>query len=141
MRSFEYLRFEDPQHSGQFTSSVQRSKFADEVDEENPLKGALMSLSRTQSILVSGPTRNIPHIEGSELMKVRLPPTFVRRIDIYSKLTKTTRSALLTRFFDRGLLLYIRSQIALMRAMREAMQSKEDRSSTGTVEHDAVKPI
>ena len=83
-----------------------------------------MLFSRAQSVLVSGPTRNRRHIEGSELMKVRLPPSFVNRIDLYAKLTKASRSAILTRFFERGLLLYMRSQRALMIAVAKAMQSK-----------------
>ncbi len=122
---FEYVRFEDNQYLGRFVTAVRKNKLADEVDKENPLKGVLMSLSRTQSVLVSGPTRNSPHIEGSELMKVRLPPRFVHRIDLYANLTKATRSAILTRFFERGLLLYMRSQRALMRAVVEAMHGKE----------------
>jgi len=34
-------------------------------------------------------------------MKVKLPPTFLRRIDLYGKLMKSSRSAILTRFFER----------------------------------------
>ena len=88
------------------------------------MKSTLVSLSRTNSLLVAGPRRNRPHIEGSELMKVRLPSTLVRRIDLYAKLTDSSRSSILTRFFQNGLLLYMRSQRALMRAVAESMKTK-----------------
>lgn len=84
-----------------------------------------MSLSRTQSALVSRPRRNTPHVEGSQPVKVRLPPRFVNRIDIYAKLTNASRSAMLTRFFEKDLLYYMRSQRALMKALVQAMQTKE----------------
>lgn len=126
---FEYIRFEGAQHLEQFASAVRMNTLADNVGEENQFREVLMSLSRTQSGLVSGPTRNRPHIEGSELIKIRLPPQFVTRIDIYVKLTKATRSAVLTRFFEKGLLLYMRSQRALMLAIVEAMKGKENQSS------------
>jgi hypothetical protein len=122
---FEFSRFEHPQDLEQFVSSVRGNKLADELDEKNRLKGALMSLSRTQSILVSGSTRNSPHAEGSELVKVRLPPGFVRSIDLYAKLTRSSRSAVLTRFFERGLLLYMRSERALTMAMAEAINANK----------------
>ncbi len=126
---FEYIRFENANHLEEFVSAARMNKLAAEVDEENPLRETLTSLARTKSILVSGPTRNRRHIEGSELMKVRLPPTLVRRIDLYAKLTKATRSAILTRFFQKGLLLYMRSQRALMTALVEAMRNKQHEST------------
>ncbi len=125
---YEYMQFEVPEHLREFVSAARINKL-DEVDEENPFKKTLMSLSRTQSILVSGPIRNRPHTEGSELIKVRLPSGFVRRIDLYTELTKATRSAILTRFFERGLLLYMRSQTALMKAIVEATRSKDHESA------------
>jgi len=88
----------------------ERNKLADQVNEENPLKDALLPLSRTNSVIVSGPQRNSPHIGGTERMKVRLPSTFLRRIDLYAKLTDSSQSAILTRFFEWELLLYMRSQ-------------------------------
>jgi hypothetical protein len=119
---FEFLRFEHPDELEQFISSVRGNKLADDVADKNPLKSMLISLSRAQSTLVSGFTRNSPHAEGSELVKVRLPPTFVRRIDLYAKLTRSSRSAILTRLFERGLLLSLRSERAFMKAMTEATQ-------------------
>jgi len=121
---FEYVKFEDAEHLGEFLSAARGNKLADDVDEQNPFKGVLTSLSRTSSLLAIGPSRNRPHIEGSELMKVRLPSSFVRRIDLYAKITNASRSAILTRFFVRGLMLYMRSQRDLMRAILEAMTSK-----------------
>jgi hypothetical protein len=121
---FEYAQFEDTNHLGEFVSAVRGNKLAGQVGEENPLKGVLTSLSRTQINLVSGPSRNRPHIEGSRLIKVRLPPNFVHRIDLYAKLTNATRSAILTRFFERGLLLYMCSQRNLMRVMAEAIKAR-----------------
>ena len=121
---FEYVKFEDTEHVRQFATAARGNSLADEVADENKWKQMLVSLSRTNTVLVSGPTRNRPHIEGAELMKVRLPPTFLRRIDLYAKLMKSSRSAILTRFFERGLLLYMRSQQALMRAVLEAMKAQ-----------------
>jgi hypothetical protein len=121
---FEYVRFEDDEHLKRFATAAREIKLAAEVDEENPLKWALTSLARTDSILVSGRRRNRPHIEGTELVKVRLPSTFVRRIDIYAKLTAASRSAILTRFFERGIFVYMRSQLALMTAVAESMNPK-----------------
>jgi hypothetical protein len=126
---FEYVPFENAAHLGEFVSAARMNKSADGVDEENPLRETLISLAHTKSLIVSGPGRNRPHIEGSELMKVRLPPGFVNKIDLYAKLTKATRSAILTRFFEKGLLLYMRSQRALMTAIVEAMHSKEHEST------------
>lgn len=131
---FEYLRFEDPEYLEQFVSVVRRNRLADQVDPKNPRKGELMSLGRTLSLLVSGPTRNTPNIEGSELIKVRLPSNFVQRIDMFAKITKTARSATLTRFFERGLLLYIRSQKAMTMAMAEALYGKKHAPSIKTGE-------
>ncbi len=125
----EYIKLENPADLEEFVSAAHMNRLADEVDQENSFKEVLVSLSRTQTVLVSGPTRNRPHIEGSELMKVRLPPRFVGRIDLYARLTKSTRSAMLTRFFERGLLLYMRSQTALMRAVVEATQSKQQNTT------------
>jgi len=120
---FEYVRFEDDEHLKRFATAAREIKLATEVDGENPLKGALTSLARTDSILVSGRRRNRPHIEGTELVKVRLPSTFLRRIDIYARLTAASRSAILTRFFERGLFVYMRSQRALMTAVVESMRA------------------
>jgi hypothetical protein len=125
---FEYIRFEDAAHRGELVSAARMNKLAGEVDAENPFRGTLMLFARAQSVLVSGRTRNRRHIEGSELIKVRLPPSFVSKVDLYAKLTKASRSAILSRFFDKGLLLYMRSQRALMRAVVEAMHSKEHES-------------
>jgi hypothetical protein len=136
---FEYIQFEDAERVGQFASAVQRSRLAYTVDDKNPMKGILMSLSRIQSVLLTGPRRNSPHIEGSELVKVRLPPSFVHRIDLYAKLTKASRSAILTRFFVRGLLLYMRSQRTFMRAVVEAMRNQEPDPSTKTREPNPVE--
>lgn len=131
---FEYIRFENSGDLSEFVSAARMNKLADEVDQENPFADALMLLSRTQSTIVSGPTRNSPHTEGSELMKVRLPPKFIDRIDLYAKLIKASRSAILTRFFERGLLLYMRSQTALMAAIVEAMRSKDHESTANGAE-------
>jgi hypothetical protein len=102
---FEYVQFEDGQRLGQFASAARRNELGETIDEKNPLKEILVSPGRTQSVLLTGPRRNSPNIEGSELMKVRLPSSFVQRIDLYANLTKASRSTILTRFFDRGLLL------------------------------------
>ena len=118
---YEYVQFEDSTHLREFVSATRNSKLADRVDEENPLKKTLMSLSRSEMLLVSGLTCNRPHIEGSELMKVRLPSRLVKRIDLYAKLTNATRSSLLTKFFQTGLLLHIRSQTALMSAIAKSL--------------------
>jgi len=121
---FEYVGFEDVEHLRRFASAASGIKRADEVREGNAMKSTLVSLSRTNSLLVAGPGRNRPHIEGSELMKVRLPSTFLHRIDLYAKLTHSSRSSILTRFFQNGLLLYMRSQRALMRTVAESMKTK-----------------
>ena len=123
---FEFVKLEDSERLREFASVARANSLADEVADENKWKRILVSLSRTNTVLVNGPTRNSPHIEGAELMKVRLPPTFLHRIDLYAKLMKSSRSAILTRFFERGLLLYMRSQQALMRAVLEAVKAQKD---------------
>jgi predicted transcriptional regulator len=127
---FEYVRLEDAEHLQEFACAARANRFADEIEEKNLFKKTLISLSRTSSVLVSGPTRNRPHIEGSKLMQVRLSSRFVRRIDLYAKVTKASRSAVLTRFFEKGLLLYMRSQRDLMTAIVEAMKTKADDAQT-----------
>ena len=124
---FEFVKLEDAEHVRQFASAAQGNRLADEVADENRWKRTILSLSRSNTILVSGPPRNRPHIEGAELVKVRLPPTFLRRIDLYAGLMESSRSAILTRFFERGLLLYMRSQQALMRAVLEAMKAQRQK--------------
>jgi len=119
------VKFEDSEHLRQFASAARGNRRADEVDDQNRWKRTLLSLSRSNTVLVSGLTRNRRHLEGAELMKVRLPSTFLRRIDLFAKLMKSSRSAILTRFFERGLLLYMRSQQALMRAILEAMKAQK----------------
>jgi hypothetical protein len=121
----EYMRFEDDEYLKQFVSAARMSRLTDYVADENPLKPSLSSLSGIEAFLVRGPGRNRPHLEGSELVKVRLPPVLVRRIDLYAKLTKASRSAMLTRFFEKGLLFYMRSQTTLMKALAEALLDKE----------------
>jgi hypothetical protein len=122
---FEFVKLEDAEYVRQFASAAQGNRLADEVADENWWKRTILLLSRSNTLLVSGPTRNRRHIEGAELMKVRLPPIFLRRIDLYSKLMKSSRSVILTRFFERGLLLYMRSQQALMRAVLEAVKAQK----------------
>ena len=121
----EFLRFEDDEHLKQFASAARMRSLTDAVAEENPSKGALSSLASLEGMLVRGPARNRPHLEGSALVKVRLPPGFVRRIDLYAKLTKASRSAMLTRFFEKGLLSYMTSQRTLMTALTEALREKK----------------
>jgi hypothetical protein len=123
---FEYVKLEDTERVEQFASAARANNLADEVADENRWKRTILLLNRSNTVLVSGPTRNRPHIEGAELVKVRLPPTFLRRIDLYAKLMKSSRSAILTRFLERGLLLYMRSQQALMRAILEAVKAQKD---------------
>jgi hypothetical protein len=130
---FDCLRFENSEHLMEFASSVRSNILADEVDAMSSLKETLMSLSRTQSTLVTGRLRNIPRIEGTALVKVRLPPRLANRIDVYAKLTRATRSAMLTRFFDTGLLLYLRSERAFIMAIAEAIHTRDhERASPGT---------
>jgi len=124
---FEFVKLEDAEYVRQFASAAQGNRLADEIADENRWKRTMLMLSHSNTILVSGPTRNRRHIEGTELMKVRLPPTFLRRIDLYGKLMKSSRSAILTRFFERGLLLYIRSQQALMGAVLEAVKAQKQK--------------
>ena len=131
---FEYVKFEDTEHLTQFASAARDNRLALEVADENRWKRTLLSLSRSNTVLVSGLTRNRRHLEGAELMKVRLPPTFLRRIDLYAKLMKSSRSAILTRFFERGLLLYMRSQHALMTAVLEAMKTQKTKPYGGPPE-------
>jgi hypothetical protein len=128
---FECVKFDDTERLEQFASAARGNSLADEVADGNAWKQMLVSLSRTNSVLVSGPTRNRRHIEGAELVKVRLPPTFLRRIDLYAKLMKSSRRAILTRFFERGLLLYMRSQEALMSAVLEVMKAQKHPLPTG----------
>ena len=121
----EYTQFKEDEYLKQFVTAARTIRIADSVPEEHPLKPIFTSLSRTQARLVRGPDRNRPHLERSELVKVRLPPVLVRRIDLYAKLTKASRSAMLTRFFEKGLLFYMRSQTTLMKALAEALLDKE----------------
>ena len=124
---FEFVKLEDTEDVRRFASAEQGNRLADEVADKSRWKRTLLLLSHSNTVLVSGPTRNRRHIEGAELMKVRLPPTFLRRIDLYAKLMKSSRSVILTRFFERGLLLYMRSQQALMRAVLEAMKAQRQK--------------
>jgi hypothetical protein len=113
----EYMRFEDDKNLKQFASIAKA--------EGNPLKPLLSSFTRTRANFVIGRGRNRPHLEGSQLVKVRLPPVLVRRIDLYAHLTKASRSAILTRFFEKGLICYMNSQRSLMKAFAAALLDKE----------------
>jgi len=135
---YEYARFGDTDHMGRFVAAAQSSKLLEKVDEESAFKGTLRLLARTASIGVSGPTRNVPHIEGSELIHVRLPQGFVGRIDLYAKVTKSSRSALLTRYLQKGILLYMSSQRTLMTAITNAVQSNEHKTSGTTAGHGPI---
>jgi hypothetical protein len=126
---FEFVKLEDAEHVRRFASAAQENRLADEVADENSWKRTMLLLSRSNTVLVSGPTRNRRHIEGAELVKVRLPPTFLGRIDLYGKLMKSSRSAILTRFFERGLLLYMRSQQALMKTLFEALKAQKQKTA------------
>jgi|SRR5208282_1576595 len=121
----EYMRFEDDEYLKQFASAARMSRFTDSVADENPLKPSLSSFAGMEAMLVRGSARNRPHLEGSELVKVRLSPVLVRRIDLFAKLTKASRSAMLTRFFEKGLLSYMQSQRTLMKALAEALLDKK----------------
>ena len=126
----EFLRFKDDEYLKEFVSAAQMNRLTEHVAEESPFKSALSSLAGSQAVLVRGwPARNQPHLEGSELVKVRLPAALVRRIDLYAKLTRASRSAILTRFFEKGLLSYVTSQRTLMIAIAEALRDKEHKTS------------
>jgi len=120
----QYVRFEDDEYLKQFAAAARMSRITNGVAEGNALKLIFASLSQTQARLVRGRGRNRSYLEGSELVKVRLPPVLVRRIDLYAKLTKASRSAMLTRFFQEGLLSYMLSQRMLMKAFAEALLDK-----------------
>jgi hypothetical protein len=117
----EFVQFEDRKHFGEFVSAARLSRRANGVDEQSPFKEPFGVLGGSLMQLVSGPARNRRYIEGSELMKVRLPDGFLERVDLYAKITKASRSAILTRFFQRGLLIYLRSEGALMRALTKSL--------------------
>jgi hypothetical protein len=121
----EYMRFEDDKNLKQFASIARMGRLTDNVAEGNPLKPLLSSFTRTRANFVIGRGRNRPHLEGSQLVKVRLPPVLVRRIDLYAHLTKASRSAILTRFFEKGLICYMNSQRSLMKAFAAALLDKE----------------
>jgi hypothetical protein len=106
-------------------SAARLSRRADRVDEQNPFKEPFGVLSGSLMRLLSGPPRNRRYVEGSELMKVRLPDGFLERVDLYAKLTRVSRSAILTRFFQRGLLIYMRSEGALMRTSTKSLSKHE----------------
>jgi hypothetical protein len=69
----EYARLENSEHLADFANAVRMSRLADDVSPENPFKAELVMLSRMYRVLVSGPGRNVLHVEGSQLLKVRLP--------------------------------------------------------------------
>jgi hypothetical protein len=125
----EFVQFEDSKHFGEFVSAARLSRRADGVDEQSPFKETLGALSDSVMQLLSGPGRNRRYVEGSELMKVRLPDGFLERVDLYAKLTKASRSAILTRFFQRGLLIYMRSEGALMKALTKSLSKHEGEPS------------
>jgi hypothetical protein len=120
----EYMRFGNDEYLKRFASAARMIRRTDDVAEGNPFKPMLSSLANTEAIRVRGRGRNKPHL-GSELVKVRLPPVFVRRMDLYTKLTKASRSAMLTRFFEKGLVSYMISQRALMAAFAGALHDKQ----------------
>lgn len=132
---YEYARFTETGHMARFVAAAQKRALAEKVDKESQFKDTITLLARTQSALASGPTRNEPHIEGSQLIHVRLPQGFVRIIDLYAKVTNSSRSVLLTRYLTSGILLYMLSQRALMKAITEALKGKELETSGTTAAH------
>jgi hypothetical protein len=68
----EYMRLDEAEHLRKFVAAAQMSKVADGLNQENPFRSKLTSFARTQSNLVNGPTRNGPHIDGSELLSCKI---------------------------------------------------------------------
>jgi hypothetical protein len=91
------------------------------VSEENPFKRTLMSLANLQTAVArDGPARNRRSPEGTQHLRIQLPVGFLRLIDLYGKLVKASRSALLVNFLMRGYIEYIGSRIILMKALWQA---------------------
>jgi hypothetical protein len=82
----------------------------------------LRSVSETISVSSIRRGRERRHLGGSKIILVRLPFRLLGKIDRHARLIGATRTALLTHLLQRGLILYLRSQLALTKAYNEALK-------------------
>jgi hypothetical protein len=116
------LELENTESTEEFLKAVRTHQKVENLDPQNPYAGTLRNLGELADALpVSrGPVRR--HLGGSRIITVRLSPAVLAKIDRHARLIGATRTALLTHFFQRGLILYLRSQLALAKAHNEAVR-------------------
>jgi hypothetical protein len=116
-----FTRFQDPKEVEYLAKAAGLSCRAESVNKENPFKDTLALLARVQTAVARAePARNRRSREGTRLVRIWLPAGFLRLVDLYGKLVKATRSALLINFLTRGYILYVGSRNIMMKALLQA---------------------
>jgi hypothetical protein len=116
-----FTRFQDPKEVEYLAKAAGLSREAESVGKENPFREPLMRLANVQrAVARDGPARNKRSLEGTQHVRIRLPSGFLRLVDLYGKLVKAGRSALLIHFLMRGYILYVGSRIVIMKALWRA---------------------
>ena len=116
------LELENPESKQAFLLAVRTHQKLESVGPNNPHAGILRNLSEGISILPIRRGRERRHLGGSRIILVRLPSRLLDKIDRHARLIGATRTALLTHLLQRGLILYLRSQLALAKAHHEALK-------------------
>lgn len=116
------LELEKTESTKGFLQDVQTHQKVESVGPHNPYAHVLRNLSEQTTALPISRSPVLRHFGGSRMILVRLSSRLLVKIDRHARLVGVTRTALLTHFLQRGLLLYLRSQVALAKAHNEALR-------------------
>jgi len=125
-----FTRFQDPKEFEYLADAVGLSRRFETIGKDNPFKGTLGKLVSVQiAVARDGRARNARSLGGTQVVRIRLPGGFLRLVDLYRKLVRATRSAVLVHFLMNGYVLYLGSRIVIMKALWQATGGSKLRSN------------
>ena len=119
----ECLELEKPEAQEEFLRDAGIQRKVESVGSDSPLAATLKAMGKGASAhpIPRGPERH--RLGGSKIILVRLPGRLLGKIERHARLIGATRTNILNHLLERGLLLYLRSQLAQAKTHHQALKN------------------
>lgn len=96
------------------------------LEKEEGLRDFATSISLNRGLKAMGGHEPRIGTAGGEPVSLRFPARFLDTLSLYARLVGRSRSDLLIQFLEQGLRIYLRSWVALTKALNAAMKVKKN---------------
>jgi len=119
----ECLALEKPEAQQEFLRDAGIQRKVESVGLGSPFAATLKAMGKGASALPihRGPERH--RLGGSKIILVRLPGRLLVKMDRHARLIGATRTNILNLLLERGLVLYLRSQLAQAKTHHQALKT------------------